>query len=107
MNYLSWPHLHFSGTYRADVSTVNNFPFLYDPENTVPADYLKSANPKDNWNPKGSGEWSVNGLVTHVCYADGHCVGEDEGEKDAEPIIGAEVMGKCAIDFVNNGLTYW
>ena len=90
MNYMLWPRLHFSGTFRADVSTVNNLPSNFDTENFVPADQLQSYG---NWNPKGSGEWSVNGSVTRVCYADGHCVGDDEGDKDTEPIMGAPVHG--------------
>ena len=94
MNYLLWPHLHFSGTFRADVPTVNNYPSNYDNDNFVQGDQLKSTG---NWNPKGSGEWSVSGSVTHVCYADGHCVGGDEGNMDTEPIVGASVLGKYAV----------
>ena len=90
MNYLLWPHFHFSGTFRSDVSTVNNIPSNYDTENFVAADLLPGPH---NWNPKGSGEWSVTGCVTHVCYANGHCVGEDEGDKDVEPLMGAHVKG--------------
>ncbi|KAL9985862.1 hypothetical protein ACROYT_G008311 [Oculina patagonica] len=89
MNYMLWPHLHFSGTFRADVSTVNNKPSNYDNDNFVQGDQLQSSG---NWNPKGSGEWSVSGSVTHVCYADGHCVGDDEGNKNTEPIMGAHVL---------------
>ena len=97
MNYMLWPHLHFNGTFRSDVSTVNNNPSHYDTDNFVPADQLQSS---ANWNPKGSGEWSVSGSVTHVCYADGHCVGDDEGDKDTEPIMGAPILGTLAISLV-------
>ncbi len=94
MNYMLWPHLHFNGTFRSDVSTVNNDPSHYDTDNFVPADQLQGPG---NWNPKGSGEWSVSGSVTHVCYADGHCVGDDEGDKDTEPIMGASILGTYAM----------
>ncbi len=90
MNYLLWPHFHFNGTFFADVPTVNNYPHNYDTDQFVPADQFRGLN---NWNPKGSGEWSVSGSVTHVCYADGHCVGDDEKEKNTEPIIGAPILG--------------
>ncbi|XP_078360553.1 uncharacterized protein LOC144644871 isoform X2 [Oculina patagonica] len=89
MNYMLWPHLHFNGTFRSDVSTVNNYPSHYDTDNFVSADQLQGPG---GWNPKGSGEWSVGGSVTHVCYANGHCVGDDEGDKDTEPIMGAPVL---------------
>lgn len=94
MNYLLWPHFHFSGTFRSDVSTVNNHPSHYNTENFVAADLLQGPG---NWNPKGSGEWSVTGSVTHVCYSNGHCVGEDEGDKDSEPLMGAMIQGANSI----------
>ncbi|KAL9985892.1 hypothetical protein ACROYT_G008344 [Oculina patagonica] len=89
MNYMLWPHLHFSGTFRADVPTVNNDPSHYNTDKFVSADQLQSSG---NWNPKGTGEWSVSGSVTHVCYADGHCVGDDKRDKDTEPIMGAPIL---------------
>lgn len=98
MNYLLWPHFHFSGTFRSDVSTVNNDPSRYDTENFVAADLLQGPG---NWNPKGSGEWSVTGSVSHVCYANGHCVGEDEGDKESEPLMGAKIRGDMDCK------TYW
>ncbi|CAH3157228.1 unnamed protein product [Porites evermanni] len=88
-SYLLWPHLHFSGTFRADVSTVNNNPLNFDTDRFTAADLIRDL---ENWNPKGSGEWSVTGSVTQVCYADGHCVEEDEGHKSSEPLIGAWIV---------------
>ena len=90
MNYMLWPHFHFNGTFRADVSTVNNDLSRYDTDNFVPADQLKGGL---NWNPKGTNEWSVSGSVTHVCYANGKCVGGDDVDKKKEPIIGAKILG--------------
>ena len=97
MSYLSWPRFHFSGTYRADVSTVNNDPLNYNTTSFIAANWMKE--PYGNWNPRGSAEWSVNGLVTQVCYANGTCVGGDEGDeeekdiKEAEPLLGATIRG--------------
>ena len=96
MNYLSWPRFHFSGTYRADVSTINNSPLNYNTTSFIAAQLLQTPS---NWNPRGSAEWSVNGSVTQVCYADGHCVGDDEGDeeekdnKEAEPLLGTTIRG--------------
>lgn len=91
-SYLLWPHFHFSGLFRADVSTVNNFQYNYDTETFVAANLLQNHS-NNNWNPRGSGEWSVAGSVTHVCYANGSCVGEDEGDKKSEPLLGEKIIG--------------
>lgn len=70
-SYLLWPHLSFVGTFRADVSTVNNIVPNYNPNKTR----------KDpSWNPTGSGEWSVNALVTQMCFANGTCSAPDREE---------------------------
>ena len=89
-SYLLWPHFHFSGTYLADVPTANNFPFHYNTETFVAADVVQN---HTNFNPRGSGEWSVTGSVTHVCYANGSCVGEDEGDEKREPLLGEKIIG--------------
>lgn len=70
-SYLLWPHLSFVGTFRADVSTVNNIVSNYNPNKTRKDPY---------WNPKGSGEWSVNALVTQMCFANGTCSAPDREE---------------------------
>ena len=95
MSYLLWPHFHFSGTYRTDASTVNNRGFRYDTEHFVPEDLLQTG---ANYNPKGSNEWSVTGFVTNVCYANGTCVGEDEKDKGAEPLVGSPIQGMDTIN---------
>lgn len=92
MNYLLWPHLHFSGTFQSDVSTVNNIPENYDTEEFVSLNLQRSSH---NWNPEGTGEWSVNGAVTQVCYANGTCIDDEDGDKKAEPLFGASVLGTC------------
>lgn len=101
MSYLLWPHFHFSGTFRADISTVNNFPYNYDTETFVAANLLQ--NHSRSWNPRGSGEWSVTGSVTHVCYANGHCVGEDEGDQKSEPLLGEKIIGTDSLHDFHNG----
>ena len=94
MNYLLLPHLHFSGTFRSDVSTVNNIPENYNTERFVPLNLLRSSH---NWNPEGTGEWSINGSVTQVCYVNGTCIDDEDGEEKAkvEPLFGASVLGTC------------
>ena len=95
MSYLSWPHFQFSGTFLSDVSTVNNRFHKYDTAHFVPGDLLRVGH---NWNPKGSHEWSVTALVTNVCYANGTCVGDDEKDKDAEPLVGTPIQGMDTIN---------
>ena len=63
MSYLNMPRLHFSGKYRADVSTVNNKYSNYDTENIVKID--------QSWNPMGGGEWNIDASVTQVCFSTG------------------------------------
>ena len=98
MNYLKWPRIHFSGTFRADTSTINNWPDNYDTKKFTQADELPNKE-QSNWNPGGTNEWSVDGFVTRVCYADGTCVGHDEYEankdtvKKAEPLMAAPILG--------------
>jgi len=99
-SYLLWPHFHFSGTFRADVSTVNNFPYNFNTETFVAADWLQ--NHSSGWNPRGSGEWSVTGTVTHVCYANGSCVGEDEGKKKSEPLLREKIIGTGSLHASHN-----
>ena len=69
---------------------MNNFPNFFDIENFTQSDTRRTF---DNWNPLGSGEWTVEAKVTHVCYSDYRCV----GNPDEEPICGAGITGK---DFV-------
>lgn len=70
-SFLLWPHFSFAGTFRADVSTVNNIVSNHNP-NTIRKD--------PSWHPKGSGEWSVNASVTQMCFANGTCSAPDRGK---------------------------
>jgi len=45
MSYLDVPRLHFSGTFIAKPSTLNNAPTNFDPANTQPDPF---------WNPNGN-----------------------------------------------------
>ena len=95
MNYLLWPNFHFSGRFRADVSTVNNIPTNFDTENV-----LKRERSKRNWNPDGTNEWSVTGSVTGLCYADGTCV----EKKESEQFLGAPIKGTYSKLNLNMGI---
>ena len=90
-SYLLWPRLHFNGTYHADVATVNNHPPHYDTGKFVPADQLPNPHTL-NYNPHGSDDWSIYGSVTHLCYANGHCLGDDEGDNVIEPALGTPIL---------------
>jgi len=63
-SYLSRPRIHFSGSFQADVSTVNN----------DPANFRDGANLTGNlaWNPLGTGEFRLfDTNVTSVVYING------------------------------------
>jgi hypothetical protein len=65
--------LHFSGRFRADVSTVNNDSQHYDNEN-FSSDFQLPGQGTDNgwWQPAGTGAWRlVDCQVTRACHADG------------------------------------
>jgi len=99
LTYLHYPHFHFSGRFRADTATLNNFPNYFDPENFTQSDTQPNV---DNWNPLGSGEWTVEAEVTHVCYSDLRCVGDQQEEK----LCGAGITGTCITPASINMLTY-
>lgn len=88
LTYLHYPHFHFAGRFRADTATLNNFPNFFDMENFTQSNTRPSF---DNWNPLGSGEWMVEGRVTHVCYSNYSCAGNPE----EEPACGAGITGIC------------
>jgi len=77
-NYLHFPRLSFAGTFRADVSTINNNYLHFDTEHFVQQYTFQT---HANWNPKGSAEWSANAIVTSVCYLDSQCVTEYHHDK--------------------------
>ena len=77
-SYLSRPRIHFSGSFRADVSTVNN----------APENYRDGANVTGNlsWNPLGSGEFRLfDTNVTSVVYINGT-------QSTSDPIVGLPIF---------------
>ena len=86
LTYLDYPHFHFAGRFRADPATLNNFPAYYDTGNITTSDTQPTV---DNWNPLGSGEWSVEACITLVCYSDFRCVGDPV----EDPICGVRIKG--------------
>ena len=82
MSYLNPPRLHFAGTFRTDVSTVNNYVTHFQNPNNPP---------QPGWNPSGSGSWSVTGCtVTSAVLADG-TVARTPAD---DPIVGASLTQK-------------
>jgi hypothetical protein len=85
MSYLDVPRLHFSGTFRADPSTVNNNPPNFDPATVI--------NPQNaGWNPGGRGEWQIlNCIVQSVVYDDGTiCSSSAEDSVVGSPVQGTD-----------------
>ena len=83
---MHYPHFHFAGRFRADTATLNNFPNFYDTRNFTQSDARWNS---DNWNPLGSGEWTVEAEVTNVCYCDYRCVGNREDDS----LYGTRIAG--------------
>jgi hypothetical protein len=73
VSYLHPVRLHFSGRFRAEVSTVNNDPQHYDNEH-FNKDFQRPGQGQDNgwWQPAGTGAWRLlDCQVTRACLADG------------------------------------
>lgn len=73
MNYLNAVRFHFAGTFRADVSTVNNDANHYNNDSFVPDDQEYGAGASNGWwQPDGTGCWRLAGVkITRACYQDG------------------------------------
>lgn len=82
MSYLGVPRLHFSGSFKANPSTINNDPRNFGPTALPIVD--------GGWNPNGNHDWQFeNCKVQSVCYKDGTF-----NEAPAtDPIVGASVLG--------------
>lgn len=88
MSYLSYPRLHFTGRFQADVSTVNNDPEHFDDARFI-ASYQQPGGaegpPNGWWNPGGSGAWRLADCrVTQVQYTD--------ATTQSDPILGGELL---------------
>eukprot|EP00058_Branchiostoma_floridae_P006697 XP_002592185.1 hypothetical protein BRAFLDRAFT_88078 [Branchiostoma floridae] len=85
-----FPRLHFSGSFLADTSTLNNDPDNFNIDNfdinRDPPCYFDTY-PHCNWNPKGTNDFRlVNCSVTKICYKNGKCTKSD-------PIVGKRITG--------------
>lgn len=81
MSYLNPLRLHFSGSFQADVSTVNNDPAHFD-NATFKPEYQQRATPGHPhgwWNPRGSGDWRLRGCSVNAAFlGDGTPVSADD-----------------------------
>ncbi len=75
MSYLHPVRLHFSGGFRADVSTVNNITSRFDNATFQDQFQVPFSGPQQdgsNWQPAGTGAWRLlDCQVTRACRADG------------------------------------
>ena len=74
MSYLHLVRLHFSGSFRADVSTVNNVTDQFNNATFKEQFQLPMSGAQDgsNWEPAGTGAWRlVDCHVTRACRDDG------------------------------------
>jgi hypothetical protein len=84
MSYLDVPRLHFSGTFTANPSTINNDPTNYDPSLVNGPD----PNPENiglvlSWNPYGSHAFTISAQVTSFVDSSGQL------HAGGDPLIGA------------------
>lgn len=92
MSYLNNVRLIFSGTFQADISTVNNDVRHYDNATFLPRfQDLQSANAMNGWFcPNGSGAFRlIDCRVTSVCYKDG----TSQSDPAKDPVIGMLIGG--------------
>jgi hypothetical protein len=76
MSYLSFPRLHFAGTFTADPSTIKNALTNFD----------AGAKPRDlSWNPYGSHAWTISARVTSFLDSRGKLY------RDGDPLLGATI----------------
>jgi hypothetical protein len=90
VSYLHPVRLHFSGRFRADVSTVNNDPKHYDSAHFDP-DFQKPGVGATNgwWQPAGTGAWRLLDChVTRACRSDGLAA----SSRDEDSAIGLAVL---------------
>ena len=70
-SYLDRPRLHFSGLYKSDIPTVNNFFDNFNTSNFSLINQLVKKPYYGGFNPKGSGSFSFQDcLITSVCSLD-------------------------------------
>ena len=88
MSYLDGVRLHFSGDFRADVSTVNNDSGHFDNDTFKPNDQLPGPGASNGWwQPAGTGAWRLNNCrITGGAGTDAL----DKNPKD-DPVIGLQV----------------
>ena len=96
MSYLNNVRLIFSGTFQADISTVNNDVRHYDNGTFLPRfqDLQSNANPDgplNGWfSPNGSGAFRlIDCRVSSVCYKDG----TSQSDPAKDPVIGMPIGG--------------
>src|SRR6516225_8073734 len=77
MSYLDVPRLHFSGTFKAAPSTVNNSPINYDPAHVI-------TKQDEAWNPNGNHTFAINAQVMAICLTGGSPSTDD-------PIVGSSL----------------
>jgi len=95
MSYLNYPRIHFSGTYKANPSTINNTPNNWDPLIYPTPNELEKV--ELYWNPKGDNGFSLmdDCVVSQVDYADGTSTTNPEDDS----IIGQPVKAILKSDF--------
>jgi hypothetical protein len=83
VSYLNPTRIHFAGQFRADVSTVNNFPPHYDNSKFVsPNDQLPGGS-GGWWQPAGTGAWKIDRCAVTGAVLNGKAVND--------PVVGLQI----------------
>ena len=94
MSYLTLPRIHFSGSFQAYPSTINNYPDNYNPLVYPSANKLKKV--ALGWGPRGNGNFAFKDcVITQVDYADG----TSATTAAEDPIIGQPVSTVKRVNF--------
>jgi hypothetical protein len=88
MSYLNPTRVHFSGLFRADVSTVNNEDLHFNPATFTPNDQDYGDNTDNGWwQPSGTGAWRLCGCTITGAAWDGKFASTSTGD----PVIGLQL----------------
>lgn len=88
MSYLNPTRVHFSGLFRADVSTVNNDDQHFDSATFVPDDQDYGDNTNNGWwQPSGTGAWRLSGCTITGAAWNGRFASTRAGD----PVIGLQL----------------
>ncbi|XP_062515855.1 uncharacterized protein LOC134191274 isoform X2 [Corticium candelabrum] len=78
-SYLARPRIHFSGMFKSDTLTINNYYDNFDVDHFLEINEMLAKNENTGFNPTGSGDFFFEGcVVSMVCPENGPCTENDQ-----------------------------